>query len=161
MFCVMLWLVQHCVSMLEDLPHVVWLWSWRPDRCSRCSSCLFRSHSFLHSVWPADIEGRRRRWWPSAPHAGSQSSCEGCSCTAWRRRTDGSDQLCRERKRENRFFVLFGLFFPHLHLLSWQLYFICFKTQKDISSSSTSYWQSYYCVTWNETINKKTNVFFM
>lgn len=82
-----------CECVCGCLPRVVWESSWRPDRYSRCSSSPFRSHSCLHSVWAADIGGRRRRWWPSAPLSGSQSNSEAYSCSAWRRRKGGSDQL--------------------------------------------------------------------
>lgn len=70
------------LDMFRNSLRVVLSLTWRPDRCSRCSSCWSRSHSCLHSVSPADIGGKRRRWWPSAPRAGLQSSCVGYSCTA-------------------------------------------------------------------------------
>lgn len=84
----------------SDPPRVTWEWSWRPDRCSRCSSCQFRSHSCHHSAWPADNEGRRRRWWPWAPLAGLQNSFGEYSCIAWHRQRDGSDQL--DSQKEDR-----------------------------------------------------------
>lgn len=99
-------------SMLWNLPRVVWLLFLRPDRCSRYSSYKFHIHSCLHSVLPTDIEGRRRRWWSSAPHVSSRSSSEGYSCSAWRHHRDGSDRLNRERerntKRENKNSLVFA-----------------------------------------------------
>lgn len=109
-------------SRLEDPPRAAWAWSWRPDRCSRCSSYRCRSHSCLHSVWPAGIEGRRRRWWPSAPRAGLRSSCEECSCTAWHRHRDGSDQLDSEGRKWK---CLISFRYAHVSALLW-----CFWTSQ-------------------------------
>lgn len=101
---IMLLILPHKVPKIAhpDLPRVVWESSWRPDRCSRCSSCQFRSHSCRHSAWPADNEGRRRRWWPLAPPAGLQNSFEEYSCTAWHHQTDGSDQLDSQKEEKRK-----------------------------------------------------------
>lgn len=80
----------------------------RADSCSRYSSYRFHSHSCRRIVSPTDIAGRRQHWWSSAPHEGSQSSCEECSCIAWHRQRDDSDQLNRERRmRWNEKYRLF------------------------------------------------------
>lgn len=91
-----------------NLPRAVWLPFWWAGKCNRIASFCCRSHSFLRTVSPADIEGRRRRWWSSAPRAGSLSSCEGCSCISWRRHRDGSDQLGSEREETPVIYIFFA-----------------------------------------------------
>lgn len=83
-----------------DLLHVVWLLSLRRDRCSHCSSRRSHSHSCHRIVAQANSAGRKWRSWPLALRAGLQSSYVECSCSAWRHRGDGWDQLECEREDE-------------------------------------------------------------
>lgn len=127
------------------VPRVISSPSSRPDTCSHCSNYRFHSRSSLRSVWPADIEGKRRCWLSSAPLAGWRSSCGECSCTAWRHRRVGPGRL-PERKRNGGMILLKSTnTYQLLTLLSnsifyqndWLVLYLRLGTNRDVNQDRT------------------------